>query len=69
MTLHTYENSALTEGWECSYCAAPFEHGGEHHVSPLYPGHAFCRPECAEIWITRESKKSTSNPAQVGFAL
>ena len=69
MNLHTYETGPLTEGWECSHCAAPFEAGGLHYVAPAYPDLAFCRPECAESWTVREARKSTSNPNQIGLAL
>ena len=68
-TLHTYENGPLTEGWDCQHCAAPFEDGGTHVEHPGHPGLAFCRAECCAAYLTRESKKRTSNAHQVGFAL
>ncbi len=48
--------------------AAPFLPGGQHHEHPSRPGLAFCRAECAEDYLTRESRKRTSQPDQVGLA-
>ena len=67
-TLHTYDNGPMTEGWDCAYCAAPFLPGGQHHEHPTRSGLAFCRAECAEDYLTRESRRRTSQPDQIGLA-
>ena len=65
---HTYENGPLTDGWDCVYCAKPFDIHGQHVEHPAHPGLAFCREECATEYLTRESRKGSSQPGQVGLA-
>lgn len=69
MILHAYETTALQEGADCAWCAAPFPLGGTHYENPADPGRDFCRPGCAESYAERERRKGTSQPGQVGLAL
>ena len=67
-TLQTYDNSPLMDGWNCVYCASPFDPDGQHVTHPAHPELAFCREECATDYLTRESRKQSSQPGQVGLA-
>ena len=68
-TLHTYNNGPLTDGWDCVYCARPFDPDGQHVTPPGYPELAFCREDCATEYLDRESRKRSSQPGQIGMAL
>ena len=69
MILYTYDNGPLTDGWDCVWCAKPFDPGGQHITTPGFPELAFCRKQCARDYIDREALRESSQPDQIGMAL
>ena len=69
MILYTYDNGPLTDGWDCTWCAAPFDPDGQHVTHPGFPELAFCRKQCAVDYVDRESLRESSQPDQIGMAL